>query len=380
MRLYTRPNSPYWYAEFTVNGATRRLSTGVPNSARLRGQALARAAEEQQRLINSHGMTLKAACIKFLEQSHGKLASKTHEQYTTKLVNVVRQRPETRLSELTPTWLRAYIAERRGQKATRQYRPNRKGERKTVEYSVTDIQIQHEITALSAMIRMAISEGWDGIPEINPCVVVPLKGILAKSERRARWLKPEQVQALLDACSRDWWRSFIMLAVETGMRCEEIAGLTWSEVDLKAGVITLPPERNKTRRHKQIPLSDTAIHTLSAIAPHTRSPYVLTNHSTGTRFNRDGLSAGFARIRNRAGLPAARIHDLRHTFASWTRQLGMEKDDRKGIMGQSSEDAHAIYSHSTLKVLRETLNRFSPSTLLAHETPSRGSKPTSEEE
>ena len=44
----------------------------------------------------------------------------------------------------------------------------------------------------------------------------------------------------------------------TGARREEIGGLRWSEIDFGRELITLSPERTKSRREFLIPLSPTA--------------------------------------------------------------------------------------------------------------------------
>lgn len=46
----------------------------------------------------------------------------------------------------------------------------------------------------------------------------------------------------------------------------------------------------------------------------------------------------------------------------------MAKDDRRRVTGHTDEGSHDIYSDTTISVLRDTLNRHSPSTLLAQDT------------
>ncbi len=44
----------------------------------------------------------------------------------------------------------------------------------------------------------------------------------------------------------------------------------------------------------------------------------------------------------------------------------MDRLDRKAVMGHSSEESHELYSATDEATLRGLMNRYSPSTLLAH--------------
>jgi integrase len=50
---------------------------------------------------------------------------------------------------------------------------------------------------------------------------------------------------------------FVLTVLLTGARFSEVLGLMWSEVDLDARVIVLPPERVKTKTERHVPLSIT---------------------------------------------------------------------------------------------------------------------------
>ena len=351
MRVYTRPESPNWYAEIMVHGRPRRIALDIPNQKRLRGRALQAAAEIEERLNTPAGISLEEAAIRFLEDREGWLRPATLKVYRLSLAHVISMRMDSGLADVDPAWVRAFIQDsKRAGKA--------------------DIAIRKHLAALSTMMEYAREVGWEGAPDANPVRLVSKKHVLKPPERRPRSLKPEQVRAILREC-RGWWLAFVTLILETGMRREEALGLTWDEVDLKRGVIILAPERVKTKKGRIVPLSDTALGTLQAIVPHTGSPHVFINPRTGRRFDRSGVGHSWQRLTERAGCKGVRIHDLRHTFASWTRQLGMARDDRMAIVGHTTEAAHEGYSETTIDVLREVVNRFSPSTVLAHDTRTR---------
>ena len=56
-------------------------------------------------------------------------------------------------------------------------------------------------------------------------------------------------------------------AILTAARSGEVRGMTWEEVDLTAGVWTVPAERMKARREHRVPLSKRAVTILQDIRP-----------------------------------------------------------------------------------------------------------------
>ncbi len=107
--------------------------------------------------------------------------------------------------------------------------------------------INRETSALSRMFQLAMRRGLlERMPlfpkrlEENP----PRDGFFEHDE----YLK---VREHLPASYRD----VLDFAYYSGWRRNEILGLTWDEVDLKGGVIRLPPRRSKTRTGRVLPIS-----------------------------------------------------------------------------------------------------------------------------
>jgi integrase len=104
----------------------------------------------------------------------------------------------------------------------------------------------------------------------------------------------------------------------TGARRGEIANLDWREVDLERGLLTLGADRHKaggSAGTKHIALNSAAAQT---IAQRPRlGVKVFPAPSDPNQGCDAGLAKAWARIRNRADLPGVRLHDLRHSFASF---------------------------------------------------------------
>ena len=152
--------------------------------------------------------------------------------------------------------------------------------------------INKEIGLLSAAIRWARRELEWNIP--NPAEGRRLK----EPEGRIRWIDREESEQLLAAASSTpHLVDFIRLGLNTGMRKGEMLGLDWRRVDLKANLVYLGSQHQKSGKHGSIPLNQAAREALPSRADFRAShrPYT------------------FFVFCNRKG---ARIANIRTAFAS----------------------------------------------------------------
>ena len=148
-----------------------------------------------------------------------------------------------------------------------------------------------------------------------------------------RVLDREGIAALLDA-ARPRYRLLLATALFTGLRLGELLGLTWADIDLKAGVIRvrkqLAREGNRVKPKTPRALRDVIL--MPALAHLLREHRLASPYSQDEEFvfasargtpllprnvERRGLhvAAEGARL-NGNGRPNLRFHDCRHTFAS----------------------------------------------------------------
>ena len=106
----------------------------------------------------------------------------------------------------------------------------------------------------------------------------------------------------------------------TGCRCSEACQLTWPDVDLERGIVTI--QRHKSRRYtgkpKSVPLVPAAVELLRSLkatqAPGYEGLVFMTTRDT--RWNRRSLGQQFKRLRDRHGIDTpATLHGLRHALA-----------------------------------------------------------------
>jgi integrase len=152
--------------------------------------------------------------------------------------------------------------------------------------------------------------------------------------------EPAQVRAILEAASGTVHEVPLLLAATTGMRRGEVLGLRWSVVDLDAGllrvVVTLQksrgvdaeyvsPKTDRSRRTISLPPS-----TVARLRQHRKEQTerrlfvgaawhdtdLVCERGDGEHLDPDGFSNAFSRYAAAAKVPEARLHDLRHAFAT----------------------------------------------------------------
>ena len=118
---------------------------------------------------------------------------------------------------------------------------------------------------------------------------------------------------------------------------------TWENIDREAKVWTIPIADNKSKKVRKVPLSAAAIKVLDDVGTEGKSPYLFINPVTKKRLTT--ISKVWNRLRNKAGLPAHRIHDLRHAFCSMLAQAGVPIYTISKLAGHSNVSTTQRYSH-----------------------------------
>lgn len=158
---------------------------------------------------------------------------------------------------------------------------------------------------------------------------------------RDRRLLPGEAGALLGAADMRL-SCLIVLAIETAMRREELASMSWENVDLRARSIYLPQTKNGEAR--TVPLSPAALEALS----------MLPRNLSGSVFgwNTDGIDTAWGRARSAAGIPggwgadALHLHDLRHEATSrFFEHTDLDFMEIRAITGHKSLQMLARYTH-----------------------------------
>ncbi len=146
-----------------------------------------------------------------------------------------------------------------------------------------------------------------------------------------------------------------MLAVETGMRKEELLSLRLEQIDLRRREVHL--EITKTSSPRRVPLTVTAVDTICDLLERRdrpTSPYLFCK-ADGTRIG--DPKKGFVAACVSAGLADFRYHDLRHTFASWWLQEGGDLYRLSRVLGHATLQMTTRYGHLRTEDLHGELER-----------------------
>ncbi|MDP6924067.1 MAG: site-specific integrase, partial [Candidatus Scalindua sp.] len=163
---------------------------------------------------------------------------------------------------------------------------------------------------------------------------------LPENNKRLRYLSNEECCDLIDACLPHL-KPVVIMAINTGMRKEEILSLEWKKhIDLKNGFILLDVTKNGERR--EIPINQTLRDCLQSIVIKMNSPFVF-NDSNGQRFG--DVKKSFKSACQKAGISDFRFHDLRHTFASHLVMAGVDLVTVKNLLGHKSLSMTLRYAH-----------------------------------
>jgi integrase len=149
----------------------------------------------------------------------------------------------------------------------------------------------------------------------------------------------------------------IRLLLLTGARRTEILGLQWSEVDLTNGLLVLPPARTKAGGKngiRRIDLSPPALEVLSRRQAGAADPggYVFPALRGGAG-HLIGLRPAFLRVCAQAGLDGLRVHDLRHSYASFAIADGASLHLVGKLLGHANTRSTERYAHIDRSMTRD---------------------------
>jgi integrase len=223
--------------------------------------------------------------------------------------------------------------------------------------------INRHIATIKHMFTKAVE--WDMVEEEVLKRVRRVK-LLEENNRRLRYLSKDECQELLRECDSHV-KPIVTMALNTGMRKEEILGLTWDRVDLKHGFILLEHTKNGERR--EIPINNTLRATLKSLTRRLDVRYVFFDGETAKRYQ--DVKKGFSGACRRAGIADFHFHDLRHTFASHLVMVGVDLTTVKELLGHKDikmtlRYAHLAPSHKVkaVDILDGTINETATSYLL----------------
>ena len=223
------------------------------------------------------------------------------------------------------------------------------------------------VVLLRYMFNLAIRWRTAGVVT-NPTAAQQLKKL---ANHRERFLSAAETQTLLTAVNQSPNRVLkyiIPFLLLTGARKREVLDARWCDMDTARSFWRIPFTKSGRERH--VPLSAAALELLESVPRRTDSDYIFSNPNTCKPYV--SIFCSWHTARTAAGLAEVRIHDLRHSFASFLVNAGCSLYEVQRILGHASVVMTQRYSHlsqaSLLRAASHASVYVSP-TAAVHSTP-----------
>lgn len=250
---------------------------------------------------------------------------------------------------------------------------------------------------LNQMLRAAVKDG-KRIP-FNPAAEVDIEAPPKKDAEDTRPPTREQC-AMIREHVGVWYRPLVVFLEETGMRWGETTGLRWAHVDLEAhhlkvkevlsedrGTLFRKAAPKSVAGFRTVPLTPEAVEAVRAMAARFKPVETVSPIGDGRDLHADELvfrgPLGGALTRHnfrRTWIPAIqaaglarkvtnpetnrdewwpRVHDLRHTFATRLKDLGIPEKDVQTVMGHDrGSKVTWLYQHTAEDVAAQVRSRM----------------------
>ncbi|MEW6002250.1 MAG: site-specific integrase [Nitrospirota bacterium] len=340
MGLYRRPDSEIYWMSFAYNGRIYRKSTGT-SDMKLAKKILAKV---QTQIVEG----------KWFDIDHSK---------------------EKTLREMTERYEREYMVHRKYYSLRR--------EKSIVKHlyayfgeSCTLGEIEHEIGGYEQFRK---SKGR------SPATIVKELGLLRTmfniARKQWRWkidnpvsdiklpkVRNERVRYLsdgerlnlvdaLESSEDTWLYSFVIIAIDTGLRLANLCDMKWSEVNLFSRMITVHAEGMKNDDYLGVPLTDRAFQVLKELQKiPCLSGHVF--HDNGKKLYDRKVQRAFRKVLEKAKINNFHFHDLRHTFASYLRQNGVDLHTISKLLGHKDLRMTKRYAHLNVDSLRSAISKI----------------------
>lgn len=213
-------------------------------------------------------------------------------------------------------------------------------------------------------VAMGLAEDWGW----RPAGSNPVRGVKAHRESaRRRYLSQDELTRLRAALQR-WeeagplavrWRfaKLVRLLLLTGARLREVMCAEWRLVDWDRRVLVVPAERGKTGA-AEVRLSDRAVAVLRELLGAAEgSPWIIPG--ADRRKALVGYRKLWLALLADAGVEGLRVHDLRHSFASYALSGGQTLGVVGQLLGHRSTQTTSRYAHLVDDAARAAVDRLS---------------------
>jgi integrase len=184
----------------------------------------------------------------------------------------------------------------------------------------------------------------------NPAKDHPL---LKEQNQRERFLSEPDAQALFAAIKQStnpMLQHIIPMLILTGARKREVLDARWEDIDFEHKSWRI--HTTKSGQPRYVPLSAGAIAVLDGLP--RNGEWIFANEDTGKPYA--SIYASWHTARTRAGLADVRVHDLRHSFASFLVNAGRSIYEVQRLLGHAHIRTTQRYAHLSKDTLLDATN------------------------
>lgn len=335
----TNKGARTWYRCGRVDGRSQRIRIGsfkefTPKQARdecqrLNGEIADRKNPMEERRRRREEKTIGEAFAWVLE-NHCKPNKRTWKRDESEYEQKLAHWANRRLSSLTTAEIREHHNKLKDKKG--KYAANKMRELLRLIYSIANENKWTDHNPVSMVRRFKVDE-------------------------RNRFLSADELKRWFEAVSnlkRETTRDFLLMALFTGARRDNVCSMRWEQIDFGRKVWTIPGEKFKNGEEQIIVLVDQAIAILERRQAESESPWAFpgggkTGHLVEPK-------AAWKTVLEKAGLEDVRLHDLRRTFGSWQAAGGTSLQIIGKSLGHKSLSATQIYARLDLDPVRESVS------------------------
>lgn len=209
--------------------------------------------------------------------------------------------------------------------------------------------VVRELAILSRVFSLAIK---NDLCDYNPCSRIERPRF---DNVQDKILRVEDEAAFFDAMQSEWARDVCRFVLNTGLRQNDVMGLTRFEIDAAARMIRLV--QGKTKRRVVVPLNNAAWEIVERRMK-AKGNLLFASPVTGTEHG--SVRHAMLRAAKRAGIDPVTIRDLRRTFATRLQDNGTDTATVARMLGHS--DLRSIHRYErSLEKMREAADSLTES-------------------
>jgi integrase len=188
--------------------------------------------------------------------------------------------------------------------------------------------------------------------KVNPTKGVPL---MEENNKKERYLSVDEAQRLYDAVckSQNTMLQYIVpMLILTGARKREVLDAMWEDFDFTRRIWRIP--MSKSGKARRVPLSDGALNILSTMPRDMKCEWTFPNPDTKKPYV--SIFCAWDTARQSVGLGDVRVHDLRHSHASFLVNAGRTLYEVQHILGHTQVKTTQRYAHLSHDTLLDATN------------------------